>query len=115
MFNEKIVKSLSELSVLNSKAQGGVELYLDAQKSLAENLPCTSEELMDVIYDHEDDDIVIEALEILAIDRDPKCKVVLSDIMNAHPVDKVKERSRQLLFNVITLETAKEFSLRKDQ
>lgn len=115
MFNEKIIKALAELSVLNSEEQGSVELYLDTQKSLAENLPGSNEELVDVIYDHEDDDIVIEALEVLAIDRDPKCKVVLSDIMNAHPVDKVKERSRKLLFNVITLETAKEFSLRKDE
>jgi hypothetical protein len=109
MFNEEIVKALSELAALTNGASTNTEFYLKSQESLAAALPCTNEELIDIIYDYENSDIVVEALEVFSLNRDPKCKVVLTDIMNAHPEVKVSERARQLLFSVITIETAKEF------
>jgi len=109
MFNEEIVKSLSELAALNSNSNVSTELYLESRNSLAAALPCTIEELVDIIYDYESPEIVIEAMEILAHDRDPKYKVVFTDIMNAHQESKVSARARQLLFNVIVLETAGEY------
>jgi hypothetical protein len=107
MFNEEIVKALSELVALTKEISTDTEFYLKSQELLAAALPCTNEELIDIIYDYENSDIVIEALEIFSLNRDPKCKVVLTDIMNAHSEAKVSERARQLLFGIITLETAK--------
>jgi hypothetical protein len=107
MFNETVVAALKELAMLIREKSASVEEYLQRQREVASSLANVHEDIVDVAYDHEDSRLVMEALEIIALDRDPKCKVVLTDLMVAHSDPQVQSCARRLLLNVMVLETAK--------
>jgi hypothetical protein len=115
MFNEALITKLKQLVEMSIDEAVRIDVYLAFQDALSKALPCSYEELVDVAYDHEDPAIVIQALELIALDRDPKCKVILNDIRSAHPDGEVKSIATRLLSNVISLEIAKEFNTSKSE
>jgi hypothetical protein len=109
MFNETVVAQLKELATLIRQKSVPVDEYLRRQREIANSLADAHEDIVDVAYDHEDPLLAIEALEIIALDRDPSCKVVLRDLMLAHSDPDVQTCARRLLSNVAVLETAKAY------
>lgn len=109
MFNETVVARLKELAALIREQSVPVDQYLKRQQEVAHLLADAHEDIVDVAHDHEDPLLAIEALEIIALDREPKCEVVLKDLMLAHPDPNVQSCARRLLLNVTVLATAKTY------
>jgi hypothetical protein len=98
-----------ELTKLVREESIPVDQYLKRRQEVARSLSDMHEDIVDVAYDHEDPLLAIEALEIIALDREPKCEVVLRDLMLAHPDPNVQSCARRLLLNVTVLATAKAY------
>lgn len=113
MFNKELLAQLREPSAMSTSMAVSVDAFLSRQNANVKQLHCSYEELVDVAYDYSESDLVVAALELIAFDRDPKCKVELRDLMGAHPDDNARNCARRLLSNINVLEIAGEFCASK--